>query len=187
MAINEICFSQPHWLLTARGLRPEPWFEQGVASGTGGILMPKPISLSVGHRYYRFASSTTARDSQVGGGWWIDYENFRLIEDYARQFDYSLTESARLFLSLPVEWTRVDRLVSAILEQPLKAYAGEGKPVRSGGDSPDANWTPMQHRKAKQMFIPGLYQQGRAPREQLFRQAFPHPVVTFANGNRAAA
>jgi hypothetical protein len=170
---NLQCFSQPHWLVIARGLDTEKWFEEGVGAGTGGIVMPKPADLPVGQRYYRFASSTSSHSAQVGGGWWIDYENYRKIATFARDHGHALPYAARLFLALPVPWTRVDRLVSAILQTPLRAYAGRGGVAAGGGD----RWTPVQHDPVIQFYIPGLYVKGANP--QLHETAFPNPKIEF--------
>ena len=81
---NSACFSQPHWRLIARGLNVESWFNDGQVKGTGGIPLPKEMKLPVGQRYYRFANSTSTRDAQLGGGWWVSYESFRQISEFAR-------------------------------------------------------------------------------------------------------
>ena len=81
---NAHCFSEPHWLVIARGKDVEKWFNDDQAVGTGGILSPQPTHLSVGQRYYRFANSTSSEGAQIGGGWWIEYESFKTIETFAR-------------------------------------------------------------------------------------------------------
>src|SRR3712207_4251579 len=91
--LNAACFDEPHWLVIARGFATESWFEDGQAIGTGGILMPKPEKLRPGQRYYRFASSTSSRAAQLGGGWWIDAENFRRIDTFARDHGYALSQA----------------------------------------------------------------------------------------------
>lgn len=176
--LNLDCFSEPHWKVIAQGFDTERWFGQGEASGTGGILMAQPENLTVEHRYYRFASSTKPRSEQLGGGWWVDFENFRKIDDYSKRNEMSLTDAARLFLALPYKWTRVDRLVSAFLKVPLRAYAGQGKTAKAGGGS----WTPIQHDKVKQFYIPGLYRDGAET--QLFEVAFPHPRIEYVASRR---
>jgi hypothetical protein len=184
---NAHCFSEPHWLVIARGFDVERWFEDGQVVGTGGIANPQEVHLRIGQRHYRFANSTSSQDSQVGGGWWIEHESFKTIEKFAREHGYSLSEAARLFLALPYDWTRVDRLVSAILEAPLKAYAGLGKPAMGGGaPTRDRNttWTPMQHQRVQQLYIPGLFVRGARPREQLYARAFPKPEFEFIVSNR---
>ena len=122
--------------MIARGKDVEKWFNDDQAVGTGGIVSPQPVHLSVGQRYYRFASSTSSEGAQVGGGWWIEYETFRTIETFARSNGYSLGDAARLFLALPHAWTRVDRLVSAFLKVPLKAYRGYGNVATGAAASP---------------------------------------------------
>lgn len=172
--LNLNCFSQPHWRVIAQGFATETWFSDGQAVGTGGILMPEPEDMRVGQRYFQFASSTSSLEAQLGGGWWVDYENFAKISKFTDEQDVTLTYAARLFLALPYVWTRVDRLVSAILEVPLRAYAGGGKVASVGGET----WTPIQHFKVRQLYIPGLYKHGTQP--QLFSRAFPRPRIDYA-------
>ena len=182
---NAECFQQPHWRVIARGFDVESWFNDNQVSGTGGIAVPKEVHLAVGQRYYRFASSTSPREAQLGGGWWVGYETFRQINEFAREHDYALSESARLHLALPYSWTRVDRLVSAFLALPLRAYAGRGSVAASGtSDARDAStkWIPLQHREVTQLYIPGLFVKGRV--DQLYARAFPNPVVEHVHGNR---
>lgn len=171
--LNLACFSQPHWRVIARGLDTESWFNEGVGSGTGGITIPRPLDLPVGHKYYRFASGTSPRSAQVGGGWWIDFENYNTIRQYAQLHQLRLSYAARLFLALPVDWTRVDRLVSAVLELPLRAYAGKGAVAIAKGEK----WTPIQHLPVRQFYIPGLYVPGAS--RQLYEEAFPKPQIEF--------
>jgi len=167
---NLACFSQPHWKVIAQGFKPEPWFEHNHAKGTGGMLRPQHEYLRVGNRYFRFANGTASRDAQVGGGWWLDFENFKIIEQFARNSGVTLAYAARLFLAIPYDWSRVDRLVSAFLSVPLCAYSGYGQVAIAS----DETWTPPQHIKVRQLYIPGLYKKGQQP--QLYERAFPSPV-----------
>jgi hypothetical protein len=184
--LNEHCFHQPHWLVIARGFKVEDWFEDDQGVGSGGIENPQAVDLPVGQRYYRFAGSTSSKAAQVGGGWWIDYEAFHTIDTFAQQNNINLSTAARLFLALPYEWTRVDRLVSAILEVPLRAYAGRGKPALGDLARPDTTWTPMQHRPVIQFYIPGLYVKRQKPTQepQLYESAFPQPKFEYILGTR---
>ena len=184
-ALNAACFTQPHWLVIARGYEVERWLTEDQYVGTGGIQKPEAIHLRVGNRYYRFASSVAPRYSQIGGGWWIDYENFHEIDSFASKHGYTLSEAARLFLALPNSWSKVDRLVSAILEVPLKAYAGQGKVAEDkDGSGSAARWIPLQHNRALQLYIPGLYVPGLRRRRQLYELAFPHPKFEHILTNR---
>jgi hypothetical protein len=177
-ALNDSCFSQPHWRVIANGFATESWFNDGQAVGTGGISNPQPMHLPTGNYYYRFASSNTTREAQFGGGWWIDFENFKLIQSFAEKHGYSLREAARLMLALPYAWTRVDVRIRALLKAPLKAYAGEGKAARGGDAGPDkgTRWIPTQHIKVRQLYIPGLFIKSTRPKDQLFELAFTWPA-----------
>ena len=79
----------------------------------------------------------------------------------------------------------MDRLVSAFLKVPLKAYRGYGNIATGGGSqSKDKGtaWVPIQHKGVPQLYIPGLYIKGRKP--QLYERAFPNPKIEFMAGNR---
>lgn len=177
-AANEHCFCEPHWRVIAEGFQTEAWFHDGQAVGTGGIRRPQVVHMPTGQYYYRFASSQSPRATQLGGGWWLDFENFRKIRAFADTNGYTLRDAARLMLALPYAWTRVDRIVKALLTVPLKAYAGEGKPAQGPAHGPDRGtaWIPTQHLKVCQLYVPGLYVHGPRPREQLYETAFASPV-----------
>jgi hypothetical protein len=176
---NEHCFSEPHWRVIAQGFQTETWFNDGQAVGTGGILNPLPIHLRTGNYYYRFASSNSPQEAQMGGGWWLDYENYKKVETFAHQHRYSIREAARLMLALPYAWTRVDLKIKAMLAVPMKAYAGEGKPAKGAKEGTDKGtvWIPTQHIKVCQLYIPGLFVKGSRPREQLYEKVFLSPVT----------
>ena len=175
---NAHCFSEPHWRVIAQGFQTESWFNDGQAIGTGGIRNPQQVHLRTGNYYYRFASSTSSREAQHGGGWWLDFENYRKIQTFAQENGYSIRDAARLLLALPYAWTRVDRLIKALLAIPMKAYAGEGKPAQGASEGADKGtvWIPAQHIKVCQLYIPGLFVKGDRPREQLYERAFSAPV-----------
>jgi len=175
-ALNATEFDQPHWKIIAQGLDTEKWFNEGQGAGTGGILMPQPTRVPAGHYYYRFASSASPKSAQLGGGWWIDFENFTVISRFAQSNGYRLREAARLMLALPYDWSKVDLLVKALLRSPLRAYTGEGKPAQGGikGADRGTRWIPTQHIKVRQLYIPGLYVTGRT--EQIYQKAFQQPA-----------
>ncbi|MDH5587887.1 MAG: hypothetical protein OEZ05_14805 [Nitrospirota bacterium] len=151
-ALNDICFNQPHWKLIAQGINIERWFNDGQKVGSGGIRTPARVKLKLKHRYYRFVSSTSTRAAQLGGGWWISFDTFNTIRHFAERNHLEFSYAARLFLALPYEWTRLDRVVSAQLLAPIDAYAGEGNVAKTEKDK----WTPIQHLKVTQLYIPGL-------------------------------
>jgi len=175
-AANAREFEQPHWRVIAQGFDTEKWFTNGQAVGTGGILMPQPTRLQAGQYYFRFASSSSPRSGQFGGGWWIDFEALRLIEKFARDNAYRLKDAARLMLALPYDWTKVDLRIKALLTSPLRAYTGVGKPAQGGaGADRGTQWIPTQYQKVRQLYIPGLYVKGRE--HQLWETVFSQPEV----------
>lgn len=175
-AANAAVFDQPHWRVIAQGFDTERWFQDGQALGTGGIQMPQATRLATGHYYYRFASSASPQPAQLGGGWWLDFENFSIIRRFAAEHGYSLRDAARLMLALPYAWTRVDLLVRALLRAPMRAYTGLGKPAQSSATGPDrgTRWVPTQHVTVRQLYLPGLFIAGAAV--QLYQTSFAQPV-----------
>lgn len=173
---NAEFFAQPHWRVLAAGFDTERWFNDGQAVGTGGIANPQPLRLPAGHYLYRFASSQAAVSTRLGGGWWLDYESFHRIEQFARSHAYSLREAARLMLALPYSWTRADLLVRALPQHDLQAYAGLGKPARGADTGPDKGtaWIPTPALQVRQLYIPGLFVKGRT--QQLHETVFARPA-----------
>lgn len=198
--LNQKCFRQPHWLLEARGFDTEAWYhrrpDKQKGRQNGGIIDPQQTHLYLGHRYYRFAGATTASVDQLSSPWWMSFDTFQIIRQYADRSDLSLPYTARLFLAIPEEWSRMDRVISAQLAVSLNAYAGKGKvansgkvakletAVTSGGKVPDGNWTPIQHMSVTQLFIPGL-RVNRMP-ARLASQAWKDVRTYFAH-NMAGA
>jgi hypothetical protein len=152
-ALNDICFTQPHWRLIAQGFNIERWFNDGQGVANGGIFAPQRDHLKTFDYYYRFVSSTSTKEVQLGGGWWMTSDTFNTIKHYAQSNQLEFAYAVRLFLALPYEFSRLDRIVRAQLVKPLDAYMGEGKAAKSEKDK----WTPVQHLKVTQIYIPGLY------------------------------
>lgn len=173
-ALNGFAFTQPKWENAAKGYdqNATAWPEYN-----GGIEMPKRVHLRLGLRYFRFASSKAPREqSQLGGGWWMEFETLNTISSFARQHS-TPRHAARYLLGLPWEWTKCDKLVSAILEKPLDAFRGKGKPAVSRSlDEPGAHpndrgtsYIPPQHLEIMQLYIPDL--------TSVRAQAFPNPTI----------
>jgi hypothetical protein len=190
MAVNANAFTQPHWRVIAGGFDTERWFEDDQGQGTGGIANPQPTRLPSGQYYYRFASSQSPRAAQLGGGWWLDFENFNTVRRFAQDNGYTLREAARLMLALPYSWTRVDRLVRALLREPLHAWTGLGKaaqepatatasagakPGQKGTAPPTTTWIPTQYVAVRQLYVPGL-QGVAADGLPLFESVFSQPA-----------
>lgn len=174
-ALNAVCFTQPHWRVQAQGLDPHSYFEQGEGKGTGGIARPEPVMLNIDHYYYRFSDSTKGEAVALGGAWWISFDTYNTIKHFGEMHGYAVGYAARLFLALPVDWTRVDRIVRARLSAPLGAYAGEGKPALSLSGS----YTPLQHVKVTQLYIPGLFLTF-GDTQPLYRRVWEDVSATFS-------
>ncbi len=177
---NATFFAQPHWRIIAAGFDTERWFQDGQAVGSGGIARPQPTRLPAGQYCYRFASSSSSQAAQLGGGWWLDFENFSLIRRFGTDHGHSLHDAARLMLALPYAWTRVDLLVRALVRQPLRAYTGLGKPAQgsahaaAAGDDRGTRWVPTQHVAVRQLYIPGLCEP--VDGKPLYASVFQQPV-----------
>jgi hypothetical protein len=176
--LNAHCFLDPKWRVIASGFQIEDWSNDGQVVGNGGIANPQQTHLGSGQYLYRFASSASSRDTQLGGGWWLDFENFHLIRTFAGKNGYSVRDAARLMLALPYAWTRVDLLVRALLRVPLKAFTGEGKPARGPDGGPDkgTRWIPTQHIKVRQLYIPGLLTKPEGAMSRILEAAFAGPA-----------
>ena len=82
-ALNDFAFTQPKWENAAKGYDQNT---TGWPEYNGGIEMPKRVHLRLGQRYFRFANSKAPREqSQLGGGWWIEFETLNTISSFARQ------------------------------------------------------------------------------------------------------
>lgn len=173
---NTDAFADPRSRVIAGGWDVERWFNDGQGVGTGGIVNPQPTRLPTGQYYYRFASSASSADAQLGGGWWLDFENFALIRRFAADHDHTLREAARLMLALPHAWTRVDLLLRALLREPLRAYTGLGKTAQGAKEGADrgTRWVPTQHVAVRQLYVPGLFV--KDAKLQPYLTAFAQPV-----------
>lgn len=165
-ALNAHCFQQEHWLLIAKGYDVRAWYDEGVGKGSGGIQNPSREHLTFHDRYYRFASGSDPKSAQLGGGWWICFDTFNTLKKYAERNSLDLPYVARLFLALPYEWSRVDRLISARLGCALDAYCGAGKKAKTDSEE----WTPPQNAILTQMYVPGLLRNSKE--NNLFEKAW---------------
>ena len=75
-------------------------------------MKPEQQDLRVGQKYCRFASSTSSREAQLGGGWCLTTRISQRSADLPASRTSTWPYAARLFLALPYAWTRVDGLVS---------------------------------------------------------------------------
>lgn len=180
-ALNSAHFKEPRWLNGARGADP---LATGWPEYNGGIEMPAQEHLKIGIKYFRFASSKANKElSQLGGPWWVEYETLKIIADYSRQFS-TPRDSVRYMLSIPWQWSEIDKLVCAILEKPLDAYIGRGKPAQSKavgqeGAHPNDKGTryiPPTHLEIKQLYIPGLVDPVTKS-TNIRTAAFPRPEI----------
>jgi hypothetical protein len=132
----------------------------------GGMFAPQEVKMRPG-TYFRFFGTTTKNvygaASSMAGGWWLDYDNFLKIGDWADQHDVSLARAAQALLVIPKEWHDCGYVGRARLTATLKAWVGKGKPA-TGSISPDSAQrdkvkSPVTmapaHLEMKQYFVPG--------------------------------
>ncbi|WBV44893.1 hypothetical protein [Pseudoroseomonas cervicalis] len=189
-ALNEEAFSQPHWLLLAKGFNLQDWYgrpQHGTAvERNGGIENPNRTRLHTRRTlYYRFADSRYGEDGQQGGGWWLEYEQLEKVMRGCAPRGLNLGQMARHFLAVPWEWSHIDRVISAVFEQPMDAYEGRGRPVeltgRYGGrNSVDAGQGYGGDRNVIQLYIPAMRQHWR----QALGQVRVQDIRDFARGHR---
>ena len=89
-ALNDGCFNQPHWKVIAQGFDTEHWFNDRQGVGTGSIRTPARVELKVHHRYYRLTSSTSTKAAQLGGGWWVSFDDFNTIRHFSEGNNWNL-------------------------------------------------------------------------------------------------
>jgi hypothetical protein len=100
-------------------------------------LWPREYSIAAHTVLYRFIDTTrTTPQEGADGPWWFEYEHFQTIKHFARQYEYSLGYSARLFAAILYEWSEVNAFVRAEVTAPLVAWKGMGKAIIVGKDRP---------------------------------------------------
>ncbi len=138
-----------------------PYLSAGYAKARDGMSMIRPLDIPKGQVLYRFYDASKARSPDEGadGPWWLEYEHFQTIKHFALRNDCSLSYAARLFAAILYEWSEVSAWVSCEVMQPLQAWKGRGRQVRSSGtDSRDLpTMTPMQSvLEVYQIMLPGV-------------------------------
>jgi hypothetical protein len=139
----------------------------GYAVQNGGLYNPQPEHLQVGQYYYRFFGSVSRNrfgvDSCLTGGWWFGHETYLEIRNFAQRLGWPLGRAGAHLLIVPKEWQDCAWLGQAILELPMKAFAGKGKPA-THNISPDSALRRetaasisigAPHLQIKQYFVPG--------------------------------
>ena len=157
-------FSQAKWA-------NQELMSQGYHKALEGMSMVRQQELPPGQVLYRFIdTSVGSPESGANGPWWLEYEYFMKIKQFALQHGYSLSYAARLFAAILYEYSEVNGFVRAEVVQPLRSWKGRGKQVRSvGKDSRDLpTMTPMQSmHEIYQLYVPGIVRGG-----SLFGSAF---------------
>ena len=187
--INAAAFDKPHWILLAKGFnwsQLEIYFAArgGMVERNGGIERPNRTSLYVGTRYFRFVDLQAKEENQQGGSWWVDFDQLMKIMAACPSRGFNLSQMARTFLAVPWEWNHADGIVEAVVQKPLDAYEGRGRPVRAGktylGTSPVDEGDFPGNPDVIQLFIPDL----RSVWREGLSQIKVRPVYEFARQYR---
>jgi hypothetical protein len=137
-----------------------------LAEAAKGIINPQTRRLHTGEIIYRFGASL---DNAKFGGWWLDLNNFTLVQRWATLNDLQFSHAARVLCAVHHEWGQGSRLggnmtvlTRAELKQPLMAYEGGSKPQ---APEKDANGVVRElidpgvagiDTVLKQLFVPGV-------------------------------
>jgi hypothetical protein len=138
----------------------------GFVIQNGGMYNPQPTKMLPGS-YFRFFDTIShnrfGTAAFTGGGWWVAYECYLKIAEWAEAYDLSLAKAASRLLVIPAEWGDCGYVGKARLTTPMKAFVGKGKPA-TGSVSPDSaerasGKVPIQmavtHLDIKQYLVPG--------------------------------
>lgn len=181
--LNRDCFTdakQAHYFMIARGFNvgrfdaTNPTTVDGSFPKNGGMTNPARIHMAVGHRYFRFCDTKRANKDfmrEAAGGWWVDYEVFDRMRDFAKRHAHiqsfagshgqsALSYAVKLHMAVPYEWGDSGVLVSALLTSRLDAYKGYGDVANVGSaDARDAgaNYIPLPKKDIYQLYIPELF------------------------------
>jgi hypothetical protein len=120
-----------------------------------GMWAVQRIHLRAAQRLYRLGSSDHP-ERWYTSGWWLEYEHFHTVRDYARRAKLSVGYAARRCLALMYEWGKADVLVSALLVQPLDAYGGRGRVQARDRAAEGGLYTWYPPPSIRQLYIPGL-------------------------------
>lgn len=169
-SLNEACFLPPD---LARFQAIAQGFSGRAGACNGGIFNPRRVHLRAGQRLYRFCDSKrAARDleGEACGGWWLEYEVFSRLVDFARDNSHiqeyagrfgqnALSYAAKLFLAVPYELGDSGVVVTVDLVRQLDAFRGVGNDYRLGGSDPRdgaADYRPLPGREIWQLCIPAF-------------------------------
>lgn len=137
-----------------------------------GMLRPEPDKLKVGHVYYRIGhskrndGSEVSDDGNLSSGWWLDFETYQSLMQFASRNGISGTVATRVRCAVAPAFGQSDRIYSAGLAAGLRVFIGAGRPIESEGS---VYFPPGD---VKQIFIPGM-SAGRGMRSDVSRNAFP--------------
>lgn len=133
----------------------------------GGIIRPKPYTIPRNTIIIRFGGSgkshkpgiarkraTPMVPETAAGEWWLDWQNYRLVERYADSTGESISYAVSQCCAVPNDWSDLSFLIQAVTRAPLICYKGKGRPATQGDEMID----PQSAGKPDidQLFIPGL-------------------------------
>lgn len=158
------------------GTREKATGISGTGLPNGGIIDLEKITLETGTTLVRFGGFPKMYqreiDDYVDGGaryfgpqvasgeWWLDWENYLAVQDYADLKRESVTYALRETCAVPLEWSDMSFVVQAVSRSPLSAYKGYGRAAnfrdKAGRLTERINPSAGDKPLIKQLFIPGL-------------------------------
>jgi hypothetical protein len=169
-ALNQEYFDRPESLRIAQGQSPVPTATPGpgdilgpdgrivIPASNGGIEQPKAIEIPSGTTLIRFANAPFVNIA-AAGGWWLDFPNYKIVEQYADDSGKPVQAAMRELCAVPEEWSSMTLLIQAVTRSPLAAYAGKGKSaVAQNRVSTVKTIDPLRYSRQQviQYYIPGL-------------------------------
>ncbi|MEE4453278.1 hypothetical protein [Novosphingobium resinovorum] len=165
---NEHWFNRPETRVRATGykssINPERRYTDVVVSDqgyemamitNGGIVDPQLRQLGLGTVLVRFGSSVFV-DQVAAGEWWLEFEQYRIVEKYADANAISVPMAMRQLCCVPLDWGAMTTVVQGRVIRPLLAYEGPGAPATGGKGTDYLDGQAAAQLGLKQLYIPGL-------------------------------
>lgn len=128
-----------------------------------GLRSPRVVTLTSGQVLFRFASTTSRRDTWAAGPWWMyehDYHKIiaAYLESRAQHGEDGLTLGflARAAVAVKQSWSRTDVVVKAIVNNDVKAFAGAGRSQYNESMPNGMHVTWRGWPNVTQLFIPNI-------------------------------
>ncbi len=121
----------------------------------GGLVDVQTRVIAAGTRLVRFGSGVLV-PNVASGEWWLDWDAYKIVENYADSSGVSIPVAVRKLCCVPLEWNQMTLIIEARAIQPLLAYEGFGAPATARGGKDHVEPATANRLGLKQLFIPGL-------------------------------